>query len=383
MREKKAVLTESSSVFQPGFSLGWYALFRMSAALGRRSKGGYGMIEVRDLVKRYGRHTAVDHLSFTVERGQVYGFLGPNGAGKSTTMNIMTGYLGPTEGEVLVDGHSMTDEPEKARRHIGYLPEQPPLYVDMTVKEYLGFAAQLKKVPARARNGEIKRVMEHTMITDVSGRLIRNLSKGYKQRVGIAQALLGNPEIVVLDEPTVGLDPKQIIEIRTLIRELAKEHTVILSSHILAEVQAVCDRILIIHHGKMVASGTPEELERQLAGTTALEVTLKADEPTGRNLLRRVSGAGAVSYRPGAAEGESTFRVESRQGDLREKIFQACAAENVALLGLRSAGMTLEDVFLKLTADDSVREELAVSRARKKARADKAASGGEEEDKAE
>ena len=328
------------------------------------------MIEVRDLVKRYGRHTAVDHLSFTVERGQVYGFLGPNGAGKSTTMNIMTGYLGPTEGEVLVDGHSMTDEPEKARRHIGYLPEQPPLYVDMTV-------------PARARNGEIKRVMEHTMITDVSGRLIRNLSKGYKQRVGIAQALLGNPEIVVLDEPTVGLDPKQIIEIRALIRELAKEHTVILSSHILAEVQAVCDRILIIHHGKMVAAGTTEELERQLAGTTAMEVTLKADEPTGRNLLRRVPGTGAVSYRPGAAEGESTFRVESRQGDLREKIFRACAAEDVALLGLRSAGMTLEDVFLKLTADDSVREELPVSRARKKARANKPAPGGEEEDEAE
>ena len=319
------------------------------------------MIEVRDLVKRYGRHTAVDHLSFTVEQGQVYGFLGPNGAGKSTTMNIMTGYLGPTEGEVLVDGHSMTDEPEKARRHIGYLPEQPPLYVDMTVREYLLFAAELKKVPAKTRGGEVKRVMARTMLTDVAGRLIRNLSKGYKQRVGIAQALLGNPEIVILDEPTVGLDPKQIIEIRTLIRDLAKEHTVILSSHILAEVQAVCDRILIIHHGKMVASGTPEELERQLAGTTALEVTLKADEPTGRNLLRRVPGAGAVSYRPGAAEGESTFRVESRQGDLREKIFQACAAEGVALLGLRSAGMTLEDVFLKLTADDGTREELPLS----------------------
>ena len=341
------------------------------------------MIEVRDLVKRYGRHTAVDHLSFTVERGQVYGFLGPNGAGKSTTMNIMTGYLGHTEGEVLVDGHSMLSEPEKARRQIGYLPEQPPLYVDMTVKEYLSFAAQLKKVPAKARNGEVKRVMEHTMLTDVSGRLIRNLSKGYKQRVGIAQALLGNPEIVILDEPTVGLDPKQIIEIRTLIRDLAKEHTVILSSHILAEVQAVCDRILIIHHGKMVAAGTTEELERQLAGTTALEVTLKADEATGRSLLRGVSGAGAVSYRPGAAEGESTFRVESRKGDLREKIFQSCAAEDVALLGLRSAGMTLEDVFLKLTADDSVREEPPVSRSKKAARADKTASGGKEEDEAE
>ena len=314
------------------------------------------MIEVRDLVKRYGRHTAVDHLSFTVEGGQAYGFLGPNGAGKSTTMNIMTGYLGPTEGEVLVDGHSMTEEPEAAKGRIGYLPEQPPLYADMTVEEYLSFAAALKRVPARDREEELERVAGLTMLTGVEGRLIRNLSKGYRQRVGIAQALLGDPEIVILDEPTVGLDPKQIIEIRALIRDLARAHTVILSSHILAEVQAVCDRILIIHHGRMVASGTPEELERDLAGDRFLQVTLQTGAERGLALLRGIPGAGPAELLPGAAEGESTFRLESAGGDLREAVFRACVREDVPLLGLHAGGMTLEDVFLQLTADDAQEE---------------------------
>ena len=314
------------------------------------------MIEVRDLVKRYGRHTAVDHLSFTVEGGQAYGFLGPNGAGKSTTMNIMTGYLGPTEGEVLVDGHSMTEEPEAAKRRIGYLPEQPPLYPDMTVEEYLSFAAALKRVPARGREEELERVAGLTMLTGVEGRLIRNLSKGYRQRVGIAQALLGDPEIVILDEPTVGLDPKQIIEIRALIRDLTQRHTVILSSHLLAEVQAVCDRILIIRQGRMVASGTPAELERDLAGERFLQVTLKAGADQGLALLQGIPGAGAAELLPGAAEGESAFRLERAGGDLREAVFRACAREGIPLLGLTAGGMTLEDVFLQLTADDAPEE---------------------------
>ena len=314
------------------------------------------MIEVRDLVKQYGRHTAVDHLSFTVEGGQAYGFLGPNGAGKSTTMNIMTGYLGPTEGEVLVDGHSMTEEPEAAKRRIGYLPEQPPLYPDMTVEEYLSFAAALKRVPARGREEELERVAGLTMLTGVEGRLIRNLSKGYRQRVGIAQALLGDPEIVILDEPTVGLDPKQIIEIRALIRDLTQRHTVILSSHLLAEVQAVCDRILIIRQGRMVASGTPAELERDLAGERFLQVTLKAGADQGLALLQGIPGAGAAELLPGAAEGESAFRLESAGGDLREAVFRACAREGIPLLGLTAGGMTLEDVFLQLTADDAPEE---------------------------
>ena len=212
------------------------------------------MIEVRNLVKRYGNHTAVDHLSFTVEKGQIYGFLGPNGAGKSTTMNIMTGYLGATEGEVLINGHNILEEPEKAKQSIGYLPEIPPLYTDMKVGEYLKFVAELKKIERDKQKREIEKVLEMTKLQDVQNRLIRNLSKGYRQRVGLAQAIIGFPDIIILDEPTVGLDPKQIIEIRELIKELAKEHTVILSSHILAEISAVCDHIMIISNGKLVAS---------------------------------------------------------------------------------------------------------------------------------
>ena len=215
------------------------------------------MIEVKNLVKKYGSHLAVDHLNFTVDTGQIYGFLGPNGAGKSTTMNIMTGYLGATEGEVLINGHNILEEPEAAKKCIGYLPEMPPLYTDMKVKEYLRFVAELKKIPKKERQEQIEKVMLMVKIMDVQDRLIKNLSKGYKQRVGLAQAILGFPEIIILDEPTVGLDPKQIIEIRELIRELAKEHTVILSSHILAEIQEVCDYIMIISKGKLVASDTP------------------------------------------------------------------------------------------------------------------------------
>ena len=233
------------------------------------------MIEVKNLVKKYGKHVAVDHLNFTVERGKIYGFLGPNGAGKSTTMNIMTGYLGATEGEVLIDGHNLIDEPEIAKRSIGYLPEIPPLYTDMTVMEYLEFSAELKKIPKDEREEAIRQVVELTKLEDVSARLIKNLSKGYKQRVGLAQAVLGMPEIIILDEPTVGLDPKQIIEIRELIRSLSKQHTVILSSHILAEVREVCDYIWIISKGKLVASDTPENLEKLLAGSDTIEVEIR------------------------------------------------------------------------------------------------------------
>ena len=224
------------------------------------------MIEVKNLVKKYGSHLAVDHLNFTVDTGQIYGFLGPNGAGKSTTMNIMTGYLGATEGEVLINGHNILEEPEAAKKCIGYLPEMPPLYTDMKVNEYLRFVAELKKIPKTERQEQIEKVMLMVKIMDVQDRLIKNLSKGYKQRVGLAQAILGFPEIIILDEPTVGLDPKQIIEIRELIRELAKEHTVILSSHILAEIQEVCDYIMIISKGKLVASDTPENLENLMSG---------------------------------------------------------------------------------------------------------------------
>ena len=246
------------------------------------------MIEVKNLVKKYGDHTAVDHLSFHVDKGQIYGFLGPNGAGKSTTMNIMTGYIASTSGEVLIDGHNILEEPEAAKKCIGYLPEQPPLYFDMTVAEYLKFAAELKKVPKNERETQIEQVMELTGITAMANRLIKNLSKGYKQRVGLAQAILGYPEIIILDEPTVGLDPKQIIEIRELIRKLSEEHTIILSSHILSEVSAVCDYIMIINHGKLVASDTTENLMNHSLGSNTLELTVKGEKQDVEKMLRDV-----------------------------------------------------------------------------------------------
>ena len=233
------------------------------------------MIEVKDLVKQYDNHLAVDHLSFTVPKGQILGFLGPNGAGKSTTMNIITGYISATSGSVVINGHDIYEEPEEAKRCIGYLPEQPPVYMDMTVKEYLEFVAELKSVPKKERAGQIQNALEKTKTKEVEGRLIRHLSKGYRQRVGIAQAILGNPEVILLDEPTVGLDPMQIIEIRELMKELAAEHTVILSSHILSEISAVCDTVMIINKGKLIVSDTAENLPKHLNARNGLKLLVK------------------------------------------------------------------------------------------------------------
>ena len=308
------------------------------------------MIEVKDLVKRYGDHLAVDHLSFTVEDGQIYGFLGPNGAGKSTTMNIMTGYLAATEGEVLVNGHSILDEPEEARREIGYLPEIPPVYPDMTVMEYLRFCAELKKISKGERENQITQVVSLTHLEDMAGRLIRNLSKGYRQRVGLAQAILGFPPILILDEPTVGLDPKQIIEIRDLIRQLAKDHTVILSSHILSEVREVCDRVMIIHKGHLVACDTPENLEEQLAGAGSLELVAKGTPGVVTAVLDTVSG---IQSRRMEDRGDGTTAVSlSCDGDIRETLFYAFASARCPLLELRHQAASLEDVFLELTEGD-------------------------------
>lgn len=252
------------------------------------------MIEVKEIVKQYGNHLAVDHLSFRVEKGQIYGFLGPNGAGKSTTMNIITGYLASNEGTVVINGHDILEEPEEAKKCIGYLPEQPPLYMDMTVMEYLGFAAELKGVQKSEREEMINDIVAMTYLEPVKERLIKNLSKGYKQRVGLAQALIGNPEILILDEPTVGLDPKQIIEIRSLIKELSREHTVILSSHILSEVSALCDMIMIISHGKLVACDTPENLSRSMEGTTTLELCIQDKEEKAEQLIKKHFGSRVV-----------------------------------------------------------------------------------------
>lgn len=244
------------------------------------------MIEVENLVKRYGDHLAVDHLSFQVEPGKIYGFLGPNGAGKSTTMNIMTGYIAATQGSVRINGHDIVKDAEEAKKCIGYLPEIPPLYLDMTVGEYLLFVAELKKIPPKERKKQIDEVMELTMISDMAGRLIKNLSKGYRQRVGLAQAVLGYPEVIILDEPTVGLDPKQIIEIRDLIKKLGEKHTVILSSHILSEVQTICDEIMIISKGRLVACDTPERLTHLMSGNVKLELTILGTEEKVKEALR-------------------------------------------------------------------------------------------------
>lgn len=306
------------------------------------------MIEVKNLVKKYGDHTAVDHLSFTVEKGQIYGFLGPNGAGKSTTMNIMTGYLGATDGEVLINGHDILKEPEAAKKSIGYLPELPPLYMDMTVMEYLKFSAELKKIKKEDREQEIEKALKLVKLADVQDRLIKNLSKGYKQRVGLAQAILGFPEIIILDEPTVGLDPKQIIEIRELIRELAKEHTVILSSHILAEIREVCDYIMIISKGKLVASDTPEHLEELMNGSDTIHIETRAEKETVREILSGLKDIEDVTYTQENEILKAEVKTKERK-DIREVIFSAFAEAKCPLLTLQKTIVSLEEVFLELT----------------------------------
>ena len=310
------------------------------------------MIEVRNLVKKYGNHVAVDHLNFTVEKGKIYGFLGPNGAGKSTTMNMITGYIASTEGDILIDGHNILEEPEEAKKRIGYLPEMPPLYQDMTVREYLEFAAELKAIPREKKKTNIEEVMSTTKIEDVKNRLIKNLSKGYKQRVGLAQALLGYPEIMILDEPTVGLDPKQIIEIRDLIKGLGRKHTVILSSHILSEVSAVCDHVLIIDKGRLVASDSPENLSKLIAGDNSLELTIKGREEDIRKAFDMVENIQEVIYHDSLVKGacDVTVKVSGEQ-DIRENIFFALAEMKCPILKMQSGNMSLEEVFLKLTDD--------------------------------
>ena len=310
------------------------------------------MIEVRNLVKKYGNHVAVDHLNFTVEKGKIYGFLGPNGAGKSTTMNMITGYIASTEGDILIDGHNILEEPEEAKKRIGYLPEIPPLYQDMTVREYLEFAAELKAIPREKKKSNIEEVMSTTKIEDVKNRLIKNLSKGYKQRVGLAQALLGYPEIIILDEPTVGLDPKQIIEIRDLIKGLGRKHTVILSSHILSEVSAVCDHVLIIDKGRLVASDSPENLSKLMAGDNSLELTIKGREEDIRKAFDMVENIQEVIYHDSLVKGACDVNVKvSGEQDIRENIFFALAEMKCPILKMQSGNMSLEEVFLKLTDD--------------------------------
>lgn len=315
------------------------------------------MIEVKHLTKRYGAHAAVEDLSFHVEKGMVYGFLGPNGAGKSTTMNIITGCLAATEGTVTIGGFDIFEQPHEAKRLIGYLPEQPPIYPEMTPREYLTFVAKAKGIARAEIQREVARVMQVTGTDVLADRLCRNLSKGYAQRVGIAQALLGKPEVIILDEPTVGLDPKQMIEIRNLIQTLGQEHTVILSSHILSEVQAVCGRILMISHGKLVADDTPENLEKLLAGTARVTVRLACDE--GEEQRWQIPDTRVSDIQ---RESDRVVRLvlEREQGNsdaLCEEVFWACSEQRLPILSMSGVRASLEDVFLELTEGTAAKEQ--------------------------
>lgn len=310
------------------------------------------MIEVRNLTKKYGDHFAVQDISFSLEKGKNYGLLGPNGAGKSTTMNIMTGYIAATSGEVIIEGHDIFKEAEEAKKHIGYLPEIPPLYMDMTVWEYLFTVADLKGVPKSERKSMIGDVMEKVMITNMKDRLIKNLSKGYKQRVGIAQTLIGNPDIIILDEPTVGLDPKQIIEIRTLIKQLGEDHTVLISSHILSEIGAVCDHVVIINKGHLVVSDSTENLEKLFKGQDILCLSAQGELEKIQNILREFPALSIADMKE--AEEAETYRFQLKvqdQADYRKQLFFRFAEAGIPLLEISRAGMSLEDIFLEITEE--------------------------------
>ena len=311
------------------------------------------MIEVKHLTKKYGSGVAVSDLSFKVESGKIYGFLGPNGAGKSTTMNIIAGCLAPTEGQVLIGGYDICEEPDEAKRLIGYLPEQPPLYPDMTPEEYLTFVGRAKGLRGADLHEEIEYVMDATCIGGMRSRLIKNLSKGYRQRVGIAQAMLGSPEIIILDEPTVGLDPRQIIYIRSLIKKLGERHTVILSSHILSEISAVCDYVMIISHGKLVASSPIDDLGSALGEEKATEITVRGSVTELSALLESIDAVDGYEIDPTDEEGVLNARLTTEdEGALREQLFSALAGAGMTVYRIQPVTGTLEEMFLRLTQDD-------------------------------
>jgi len=309
------------------------------------------MIEVRNLTKQFGPHTAVDNISFSVPKGEVVGFLGPNGAGQSTTMNILTGYLSATKGDVTIGGTDILEAPEQVKRRIGYLPENPPIYGEMTVREYLNFVCRIKHVPKTEIRDRIESGLHTVGIVEVFNRRIGNLSKGYRQRVGLAQALMGNPEILILDEPTAGLDPKQIIEIRGLIRKLGQDRTVMLSSHILHEVSAICKRVMIINNGRIVADGDPATIGADLFTTSQLVLTALADQQTTEKIVGTLSDVTRSELLTATEEGTTELLIESeRDRDLRREVFEAFSKSNVPLVGLRMKNMTLEEIFLELTS---------------------------------
>ena len=315
--------------------------------------GGILLIQVEQLTKRYGQHIAVDSINFTVEEGEVLGFLGPNGAGKTTTMNILTGYISATEGRALINGIDILEQPEEAKKMIGYLPEFPPLYGDMTVSEYLDFVSDIKSVTGTERKKGMEKILDLVKIADVRGRLIKNLSKGYKQRVGLAQALIGNPAVLILDEPTVGLDPKQIIEIRNLIKNLGKDHTIILSSHILPEVSAVCERVIIINKGKIVASDTPDNLTKGMDDGSKLSLRIAGPEKPVVKLIQELPGVHFAEVQ-GVRELNTVDVVVEADAkvDIRRPLFNAMSKASYPILMMKSQDMTLEDIFIQVTTEE-------------------------------
>jgi ABC-2 type transport system ATP-binding protein len=312
------------------------------------------LIEVQDLTKAYGSVTAVDHVSFTVNKGEILGFLGPNGAGKTTTMRILTGFMPATSGTARVDGFDVFNDSLEVRRRIGYLPEVPPVYPDMTVEAYLGFVARIKNVPADKRADRISDALQKTSLADKRHELIKRLSRGYKQRVGIAQALVHDPDVIILDEPTVGLDPKQIIEVRHLIKSLAGDHTIILSTHILPEVSMTCDRVVIINKGKIAAVDTPQNLTTQLKGGQRVRLEVGAPEAALREALAQVPGAKRVQVESARADGHLSLNIEAEKGkDIRSQLAAKVVEKGWPLYELRGVSLSLEDIFLELTTDDA------------------------------
>ncbi|OPJ58990.1 ABC transporter ATP-binding protein [Clostridium oryzae] len=311
------------------------------------------MIQIKNLTKKYGNHVALDDLNFTIDKGEIIGFLGPNGAGKSTAMNIITGYISATEGTVLIDDIDILEKPEAVKKKIGYLPEIPPLYSEMTVYEYLKFVCQLKRVKRDSIDPSLERIMSIVKVGHVRNRLIKNLSKGYKQRVGLAQALIGDPEVLILDEPTVGLDPKEIIEIRNLIKNVGKDKTVILSSHILSEISAVCDKVLIINKGKAVISGTPEQLSKKLSFSNKMLVRVKASKQSAIETIKAIEDVKIVKeygvFEPNTVD----LTIEAKEdADIREKVFNVLSEKSYPILMMKNMDMSLEDIFLQVTAGE-------------------------------
>ena len=307
------------------------------------------MIEVKNVTKSYGKAVAVNDISFTIKEGEIVGLLGPNGAGKSTTMNMITGFIEPTQGEIIVDGYDMAKKPRKAKKEIGYMPEGVPLYTDLTVKEFVTYMAEIKQVNKKERKEKVEKILKETGLNDVEKKLIKNLSRGYKQRVSMAGALVGGPKILILDEPTVGLDPKQITEIRSLIKELGKTHTVILSSHILSEVSQICNKVIIINKGKIIAIDTPENLENKVSKNNCLYVTVEDTENKMETMKEKIKDIKKLELVQSNEDGTKQYVIEANEDvDLRNTIFSEFAKENITIFEMKKADSTLEDAFMKL-----------------------------------